>query len=118
MVEQIAPQEPGLSIAGSAAGPPPASMSVMPVPPSDYAQLTQLTVPLEDAQLAFGTPDATGRLPIILLPTAPSRIRTSLVIAGVLAGIAGAILNINPIVRVGGVGIGAVLVVLGIVPAF
>ena len=59
---------------------PPANSSALPgaavvAGTFDYVQLTQTTVPLRDAQLAFGTPDAAGRLPIILLPTAPFRIR-------------------------------------------
>ena len=53
--------------------------------PATYQQLTQLSVPLDDADAAFSTPDAAGRLPIVILPDQPLRIRNELVIGGILA---------------------------------
>jgi hypothetical protein len=54
-------------------------------PVSAFQQLTQSRVPLEDAGLAFSVPDANGRLPIVVLPDQPFRIRNEFVIAGVVA---------------------------------
>jgi len=116
MVEQTATQESQPSTRG--APPPGSSMSTMPTPPTDYAQLTQLTVPLADAQLAFGTPDATGRLPIILLPTAPFRVNTTLVLIGAIALVAGVILSVALAARAVGIAAGLVLIVVGVLPAF
>lgn len=54
-------------------------------PATDYAQLTQTRVPLEDAADAFTTRDANGRIPIIIVPSHLNRIRNDVVaIAGFL----------------------------------
>jgi regulator of protease activity HflC (stomatin/prohibitin superfamily) len=84
----------------------------------DYVQLTQTTVPLRDAQLAFGTPDAAGRLPIILLPTAPFRINSTAVLIGAVSLIAGVILDVTVGARAVALAVGVVLLAIGIVPAF
>ena len=83
-----------------------------------YVQLTQARVPLDEASDAFGVPDANGRLPIVILPSAPYRIRNSLVIAGVVAVIVGAILDLEFAVRGGLLVAGVLLVVLGVFRAF
>ena len=83
-----------------------------------YVQLTQVRVPLDEAGDAFGVPDASGRLPIVILPSAPYRIRNSLVIAGVVAAIIGAILDLQFVVRGGLLIAGILLVVLGVFRAF
>ena len=57
--------------------PPPPSDTPPPEAAPPYIQLTQARVPLDEAPEAFGVPDATGRLPIVLLPSAPNRIRNS-----------------------------------------
>ena len=56
--------------------------------PAAYLQLTQARVPLDDAGEAFTVPDDSGRLPIVVLPKQPFRIRNEFVIAGVVAIVA------------------------------
>ena len=59
--------------------------SVAPVPPEAVPpaqlQLTQARVPLDEAGEAFTVPDASGRLPIVVLPSQPFRIRNGFVLA-------------------------------------
>jgi regulator of protease activity HflC (stomatin/prohibitin superfamily) len=83
-----------------------------------YVQLTQTRVPLDEAGVAFGVPDANGRLPIVILPSAPYRIRNSLVIAGVIALIVGLILDLEFAARGGLLVGGGLLIVLGVFRAF
>jgi regulator of protease activity HflC (stomatin/prohibitin superfamily) len=83
-----------------------------------YIQLTQARVPLDEAGVAFGVPDASGRLPIVILPSAPYRIRNSLVIAGVIALIVGAILDLEIAARGGLLIAGVALIILGVFRAF
>jgi regulator of protease activity HflC (stomatin/prohibitin superfamily) len=83
-----------------------------------YVQLTQTRVPLDEAGVAFGVPDANGRLPIVILPSAPYRIRNSLVIAGVVALIVGLILDLEFAARGGLLVGGGLLIVLGVFRAF
>lgn len=86
---------------------------------SAYLQLTQARVPLEDAGAAFTIPDAMGRLPIVVLPEQPFRIRNEFVIAGVIAVVLGVVLQLdNLAVRGGLVGIGVVSVFLGVFQSF
>jgi regulator of protease activity HflC (stomatin/prohibitin superfamily) len=54
------------------------------VPPDEYSQLYQARVPLDDAGDAFNTRDASGRIPIVIIPKRLSRIRNELVTASVL----------------------------------
>src|SRR5262245_5194969 len=86
--------------------------------PAPYIQLTQARVPLDEAGVAFGVPDANGRLPIVILPSAPYRIRNSLVIAGVIALIVGFILDLELAARGGLLIAGVLLIVLGVFRAF
>ena len=88
------------------------------VPTAPYIQLTQARVPLDEAAEAFGIPDANGRLPIVLLPSAPYRIRNSLVIAGVVALIVGLVLDLELAARGGLLIAGALLILLGVFRAF
>jgi regulator of protease activity HflC (stomatin/prohibitin superfamily) len=81
-------------------------------------QLTQTRVPLEDAGEAFTVPDASGRLPIVVLPEQPFRIKNEFVIAGVIAVVVGIIFDLELAVRGGLVGIGVVLVFLGAFQSF
>jgi regulator of protease activity HflC (stomatin/prohibitin superfamily) len=86
---------------------------------SAYLQLTQARVPLEDAGAAFTIRDAMGRLPIVVLPEQPFRIRNEFVIAGVIAVVLGVVLQLdNLAVRGGLVGIGVVSVFLGVFQSF
>jgi regulator of protease activity HflC (stomatin/prohibitin superfamily) len=49
-----------------------------------YTQLTQVRVPLDEAAEALALPDAQGRVPIVILPTRPNRVRVeALAAAGV-----------------------------------
>jgi regulator of protease activity HflC (stomatin/prohibitin superfamily) len=83
-----------------------------------YIQLTQARVPLDEAGVAFGVPDANGRLPIVILPSAPYRIRNALVIAGVVALVVGFILDLELAARGGLLVAGVLLIVLGVFRAF
>jgi regulator of protease activity HflC (stomatin/prohibitin superfamily) len=96
--------------------PEPTPTDAAPVAP--YIQLTQARVPLDEAGVAFGVPDANGRLPIVILPSAPYRIRNSLVIAGVIALIVGAILDLELAARGGLLIAGVALIILGVFRAF
>jgi regulator of protease activity HflC (stomatin/prohibitin superfamily) len=81
-------------------------------------QLTQLRVPLEDAAEVLATPDASGRLPIVLLPARALRIRTGPVVAGVIVLVLGFIVDLTLPARGGLVGLAAVLILLGLIGAF
>ena len=98
--------------------PAPESYSSETVAPAPYIQLTQARVPLDEAGVAFGVPDASGRLPIVILPSAPYRIRNSLVIAGVVALVVGFILDLELAARGGLLVAGVLLIVLGVFRAF
>jgi len=71
-------------------------------------------VPLDEAPEAFGVPDASGRLPIVLLPSAPHRIRNSFLIAGIIVAIVGLILDMQLILRGGALIFGVLLIFLGV----
>ena len=66
---------------------------------TDYSQLTQARVPLEDAAEAFATKDASGRIPIVLVPQHMNRIRNDIVLSAVA-------------ILVGGIAIGMLLSLL------
>ena len=83
-----------------------------------YIQLTQARVPLDEAPEAFGVPDASGRLPIVLLPSAPHRIRNSFLIAGIVVAIVGLILDMQLILRGGALIFGVLLIFLGVFRSF
>jgi regulator of protease activity HflC (stomatin/prohibitin superfamily) len=59
-----------------------------PLPPSDFTQLTQERVPLEEAADAFTQRDANGRIPIIIVPSQLNRVRNEVVLIAVLMFIA------------------------------
>jgi regulator of protease activity HflC (stomatin/prohibitin superfamily) len=60
-----------------------------PTIPPDYTQLTQVRVPLDEAADAFATRDASGRIPIVVIPQLLNRVRNELVVAGVLVLLGG-----------------------------
>jgi regulator of protease activity HflC (stomatin/prohibitin superfamily) len=91
----------------------PATMS-----PALSIQLTQVRVPLEESGEALGTADASGRLPIVVLPRTALRIRNELVIGGLIAGVVGIILDINLALRGSLVALAVVLVILGVFRSF
>ena len=49
------------------------------IPPDEYSQLYQARVPLDEAGDAFSTRDASGRIPIVVIPQRQARIRNELV---------------------------------------
>ena len=75
-------------------------------------------MPLDQADEAFGVPDATGRIPIVLLPSAPNRIRNSFLVAGVVAAVVGLILDVTLVLRGGLLAVGVLLVFLGMFRSF
>ena len=88
---------------------------------TDYLQLTQVRVPLEDADDAFMVRDATGRIPIVLVPRQLNRIRNDLVLFGVLVlvgGIAAGILLNSGALIVLAILAGVVLLALGLYRSF
>jgi regulator of protease activity HflC (stomatin/prohibitin superfamily) len=82
------------------------------------AQLTQLRVPLTDAAEVLATPDALGRLPIVLLPAHALRIRNGPLILGVIAVLIGFVLDLDFAARGGLLALGGVLIVLGVIGSF
>ncbi|GIK56967.1 MAG: hypothetical protein HND44_12380 [Chloroflexi bacterium] len=89
----------------------------IPTATPSYTQLTQERVPLEDAAIAFTRRDASGRIPIIIIPTRPFRIRNDVVILAVLmfgaAVLFGFFLNQVALASLTAV-LGIILLVLGI----
>jgi regulator of protease activity HflC (stomatin/prohibitin superfamily) len=86
--------------------------------PTSYLQLTQARVDLDDAGEAFTVPDATGRLPIVVLPKQPFRIRNEFVIIGAIAIVVGILFDLSLQVRGGLLGLGVLLVFLGVFQSF
>ena len=82
--------------------------------PGPYVQLTQIRVPLDEAADAFSTPDAAGRLPIVLLTGERSRIRNEFVLAGLIVLAIGLLFDIELQYRATFTSIAAVLIFLGI----
>ncbi len=84
-------------------------------------QLTQVKVPLDDAADAFVMRDASGRIPLVLAPTRPNRIRNDFVVAGLTLVAAGILIGV--IFSTGwsypvGIGAGLILIVLGLFRSF
>ena len=98
--------------------PPPPPDAPPPEAAPPYIQLTQARVPLDQADEAFGVPDATGRIPIVLLPSAPNRIRNSFLVAGIIVAIVGLILDVQLALRGGALVLGVLLVFLGVFRSF
>jgi regulator of protease activity HflC (stomatin/prohibitin superfamily) len=93
-----------------------------PVPDSAaYVQLVQLKVPLDEAGDAFGSLDAQGRVPIVLIPEHLNRIRNEVVILGllILIGgiIVGALIRNNALISIA-IPVGIVLLLLGVYRSF
>src|SRR6476646_1232841 len=93
---------------------PPTAVATVPGPEvgASYLQLTQTRVDLDQAGEAFTVPDETGRLPIVVLPKQPFRIRNELVIGGVIAIAIAVVLDFELPVRTGLLAVGAVMVFL------
>ena len=87
-------------------------------PTSAFQQLTQTRVALDDAGQAFASPDVNGRLPIVVLPSQPLRIRNEFVIGGVIALVVGFLLDLELALRGGLVAVGALSIFLGVFQSF
>ncbi|MCA9981235.1 MAG: hypothetical protein KDD89_10380 [Anaerolineales bacterium] len=95
--------------------------------PEDYtnnnSQLVQARVPLEEAQHAFNSYDANGRVPIVIIPARLNRIQNQLVglgLALLLVGIFGGAIAPTlalPLTAIGLIG-GLTLLILGVYRAF
>ncbi|HTP10580.1 MAG TPA: SPFH domain-containing protein [Anaerolineae bacterium] len=86
-----------------------------------YTQLTQVRVPLEQAGDAFATRDASGRIPIVLIPAQLNRVRNEMVIAGVLVLLGAILLNLligEPLMIPLGIIIAIVLIIIGVYRSF
>jgi regulator of protease activity HflC (stomatin/prohibitin superfamily) len=81
-------------------------------------QLTQARVPLDEAGEAFTVPDASGRLPIVVLPKQPFRIRNGFVIAGAIAIVLALVFETDIAVRGGLLGVGVIAIFLGVFQSF
>jgi regulator of protease activity HflC (stomatin/prohibitin superfamily) len=90
--------------------------------PPDYTQLTQVRVPLEEAADAFAIRDASGRIPIVVVPQRVYRIRSELVVLAVIilaAGlVGGAIWNNAALLWPLAIAVAVLLVVLAISSSF
>jgi regulator of protease activity HflC (stomatin/prohibitin superfamily) len=68
--------------------------NLSPQPPQEPTQLVQVKVPLDSAADAFATRDASGRIPVMLVPTRPLRIRNDFVAWGVGVLLVGIIVSL------------------------
>lgn len=93
---------------------PPAQVAGAPA----YVQLTQAWVPLDDAGEAFSVPDENGRLPIVILPKQPFRIRNEFVLGGVVVIVVGFLLDLDLAYRTGLIVIGLLSIFLGVFRSF
>ena len=102
-------------------GPSPSTAAVpaeLTAPQPAQLQLTQARVPLDEAGEAFTVPDASGRLPIVILPRQPFRIRNNFVIAGVIAIVLALLFEVTLAIRGGLLGLGAIAIFLGVFQSF
>jgi regulator of protease activity HflC (stomatin/prohibitin superfamily) len=86
-----------------------------------YTQLTQVRVPLEDAGAAFATRDASGRIPIVLIPKQLNRVRNEPVIAGVVVLLGAILIHLlynQPILIPIGIVLAILLIVIGLYRSF
>ncbi len=91
--------------------------TVISASPPSYTQLTQEQVPLEEAAMAFTRRDASGRIPIIIIPTRPFRIRNDVmalaVVSFIVAFLSGFFFDNFALASVA-VLLGVILLILGI----
>ncbi len=86
-----------------------------------YTQLTQVRVPLEEAGEAFGTRDASGRIPIVLIPKQLNRVRNTPVIAGVVVVLGAILVHLlynQPIMIPIGIVLAIMLIIVGVYRSF
>jgi regulator of protease activity HflC (stomatin/prohibitin superfamily) len=93
-----------------------------PTIPPDYTQLTQVRVPLDEAADAFATRDASGRIPIVVIPQQLNRVRNGLVVVGVLVllgGILAGYFSANGAALLGlAIPVSIILILLGVYRSF
>ncbi len=88
---------------------------------SGFTQLTQVRVPLEQAGAAFASRDASGRIPIVLIPAQLNRVRNEPVIFGIVLLLAAILIHIlfdQPIMIPIGIVLALLLIVVGIYRSF
>ncbi|MCA9875203.1 MAG: hypothetical protein KC441_16145, partial [Anaerolineales bacterium] len=86
-----------------------------------YSQLTQIRVPLAEAGEAFTMRDASGKIPIILVPAQPNRVRNELVLTALIiifGGVALGLIFDRAVLISLALPIGLLLLVLGVYRAF
>ena len=86
-----------------------------------YTQLTQVRVPLEQAGEAFSTRDASGRIPIVLIPKQLNRISNGPVIAGVVVLLGAILIHLlanQPILIPIGIVLAILLIIIGVYRSF
>ena len=86
-----------------------------------YTQLTQVRVPLEQAGEAFSTRDASGRIPIVLIPKQLNRISNGPVIAGVVVLLGAILVHLlanQPILIPIGIVLAILLIIVGVYRSF
>ena len=87
----------------------------------DYSQLSQVQVPLEKASEVFSQRDASGRIPIVVIPIRLNRIRNEVVGLGLLVGIGGVGLGLllrNPVWIPLSITVALLLIVIGFYRSF
>ena len=92
------------------------------IPPGEYTQLIQARVPLDQAAQVFAMRDATGRIPIAVVPEHLNRTRNGMTTLGIILVVAGMaagpfLPNAWVIMSLAGT-IGAFLIILGLYRAF
>lgn len=90
-------------------------------PPPGYGQLTQVRIELDAAADAFAARDASGRIPIVVLPKRSNRIHNEVVMLGVailIAGIVGGLLLDNRSLLPLSIATSLLLFVLGLYRSF
>ncbi len=89
--------------------------------PPEYTQLSQVQVPLEKASEVFSQRDASGSIPIVIIPVRLNRIRNEVVGLGLLVGVGGVGLSLllkNPVWIPFSIIAAVVLIVIGIYRSF
>jgi regulator of protease activity HflC (stomatin/prohibitin superfamily) len=92
--------------------------SSAPPPAPAPIQLTQARVPIDETADALATPDANGRLPIVVLPLHALRIRNEFVAAGAIALAVSLFIEFDLALRGALLTLGGVLIVLGVFQSF
>jgi len=87
----------------------------------EYTQLSQVQVPLEKASVVLSQRDASGRIPIVIIPLRLNRIRNEVVGLGLLVGVGGVGLSLllkEPVWIPWSIIVALMLIMLGIYRSF